>query len=513
MDRMQRMMDQGRSFSSHERNCCFLNLGNEQFATVSAVSGFDFPDDGRAVAIVDWDQDGYPDLWVSNRNAPRLRFLHNDQPHTNHFLALQLQGNGATTNRDAIGARVEIVAAGLNGKRLIKTLHAGEGFLAQSSKWLTFGLGKLEKIEKVKVRWPAGKEEEFTGLALDQRYQLVQGTGQARNVPALTRQLVLKPAVQEPIPYSGIKVPLTSYLPMPRQAGYADFSGKIHPFPYGKGRPMLLVLWASWCQPCHQELAELAAREKELKAAGIDVVALAVDGLGEDSSSPAAAQALCQRQKYPFAVGKASEELTQLLTGYHHTLVVLTRPLPVPTSFLINGNGRLTTIYKGRVAVDDVLADTQRTGKSVRERWEQAACLPGTMLNEESFYTYFQNAEVSAYYSLAQSFDQAGQLENALEHYRAAVELRPDSGELQEKLAVVLDRLGREEEALEHYRAALKQLPDRAELHYYLGNIHVRHKRFGDARLAYQNAVRLNPKLAEAQQNLRKVEALLKNGK
>src|SRR5437764_10086030 len=117
MNNLQTLMDQGRSFSSHEKNCCFLNTGGERFATISAASGFDFPDDGRAIAIVDWDQDGYPDLWVSNRNAPRLRFLHNDHPHTNHFLALSLQGNGTTTNRDAIGARVEVVARGLQGKR------------------------------------------------------------------------------------------------------------------------------------------------------------------------------------------------------------------------------------------------------------------------------------------------------------------------------------------------------------------------------------------------------------
>ena len=56
MTRLKHMMEQGRSFSSHERNCCFLNMGGERFATVSAVSGFDFPDDGRAIALVDWDQ-------------------------------------------------------------------------------------------------------------------------------------------------------------------------------------------------------------------------------------------------------------------------------------------------------------------------------------------------------------------------------------------------------------------------------------------------------------------------
>ena len=43
-------MEQGRSFSGHERNCCFLNVAGERFANVSAVSGLDYPDDGRSIA-------------------------------------------------------------------------------------------------------------------------------------------------------------------------------------------------------------------------------------------------------------------------------------------------------------------------------------------------------------------------------------------------------------------------------------------------------------------------------
>ncbi len=83
-----------------------------RFANISAVSGLDFPDDGRAVALVDWDHDGDLDMWLSNRNAPRLRLMRNDTPTGNHYLALRLVGNGTTTNRDAIGARVEVVLGG-----------------------------------------------------------------------------------------------------------------------------------------------------------------------------------------------------------------------------------------------------------------------------------------------------------------------------------------------------------------------------------------------------------------
>ena len=98
------LLRNGKSFSGHERNCCFLNTGPgaRGFADTSAISGLDYEDDGRALAKVDWDQDGDSDLWISNRNAPRLRFLRNDLPRSNHFLSVRLEGNGTTTNRDIV---------------------------------------------------------------------------------------------------------------------------------------------------------------------------------------------------------------------------------------------------------------------------------------------------------------------------------------------------------------------------------------------------------------------------
>ena len=69
-----RLARAGSSWSGRERHCAFLNCGDVEqgarFANVSAVSGLDFPDDGRALAVTDWDGDGDLDLWARNRNAP-----------------------------------------------------------------------------------------------------------------------------------------------------------------------------------------------------------------------------------------------------------------------------------------------------------------------------------------------------------------------------------------------------------------------------------------------------------
>ena len=118
-----KMFGEGRSFSGHERNCCYLNPGNSsaaagKFANISAASGLDYPDDARAIILLDWDQDGDLDVWASNRNAPRLRLLRNEIPKSGNFINLSLVGNGTTTNRDAIGARVEIVVDPSEGKNM-----------------------------------------------------------------------------------------------------------------------------------------------------------------------------------------------------------------------------------------------------------------------------------------------------------------------------------------------------------------------------------------------------------
>ena len=105
-----RLMDSGASWSGHERNCAYLNLGDGRFADVSAVAGFDFLDDARAVARVDWDGDGALDAWVKNRTSPALRFLRNQTGGPAHAVTLELQGTEC--NRDAVGARVELRAGG-----------------------------------------------------------------------------------------------------------------------------------------------------------------------------------------------------------------------------------------------------------------------------------------------------------------------------------------------------------------------------------------------------------------
>lgn len=136
------------------------------YADRSLVSGADAVGDGRAFAKLDWDKDGDIDMVLTNANAPRVQLFEN-QVGSGDGGALWVDLHGSAkqgalrgSNRDAIGARV--VVRTQSGDRHAEK-RAGEGFAAQNSGWLHFGLGALDSAEGLSVYWPSGKQSDVEG--------------------------------------------------------------------------------------------------------------------------------------------------------------------------------------------------------------------------------------------------------------------------------------------------------------------------------------------------------------
>jgi hypothetical protein len=109
---------------------------------------------GRGSAFADIDGDGDLDVVMTQvGRAPLL--LRNDLAAGANFLRLRL-ADPKSANRDAIGARVTIEAGGVRQERQVMPTRS---YLSQSEPTLTFGLGKIAKVDSVKVIWPDGKEE------------------------------------------------------------------------------------------------------------------------------------------------------------------------------------------------------------------------------------------------------------------------------------------------------------------------------------------------------------------
>lgn len=350
-----KLMMEGRSWSGHEANCVFLNTGTERFANVSAVSGLNFIDDARGIAVTDWDQDGALDLWLANRSAPQTRFLHNQGP-KRHFVALRLKGT--TSNGDAIGARVELFIPEEQGegpaRRYLRTLHAADGFLSQSSKWIQFGLGDVNAIDRVEVRWPGGETESFTGLAVDQHYQLVQGSGEATRLEIKPRTAPLKAStIEVPKADENARVVLGYRLPFPALS-YSGLDGSRERLPSGSG-PLLVNIWGSDCAPCIAELGELEQRRGELEAAGLTVVALS----GDQPKDHDAARAILEGLDFQFDAGFADIHVLDALDYLQSKLTYRQRSMPIPTSFLVSPEGEIAVLYKGAIEVDVLLKDLE----------------------------------------------------------------------------------------------------------------------------------------------------------
>ena len=518
-----RMTRQGRSLSGHERHCCFLNLngaamGGERFADISAVSGLDLDDDGRALVRVDWDFDGDQDLWISNRNAPRLRFMRNDLPAENNFLAVRLVGNGTTTNRDGIGARVDLVLEDENNsadakKPHIQSLRAGEGYLSQNSKWLYFGLGKSRRIKKMIVHWPAGESEEFSSLQANHHHILTQGTG-------LAKQWTV-PNPHEPLKSDAItgskasdqsRSPLMTLIPMP-QIRYEDFDGNKKRLQFGQGRAMLINLWASWCLPCMRELKEFADHENDLRQAGLEVVALTVDGLGTDETDPEIAEARLQSLDFPFASGRANGTLLKLLQTIHDQHIPLATDLPVPSSFLIDEEGKLAVIYKGTVSTEQLLNDLNHSKEDRSRRLSETTGFEGRLIPDPRIEELMARDDAQLLYLFARTATESGDLNAARKTYEEIVRLTPDFDRAHSKLGIIYLRLGNIDLAEHHLRTAIEMNPRLSAALYNLGVICAKSGRTAKAENYFEQTIRVSPKLTQAYLNLavllRKRNALL----
>ncbi|PYS37332.1 MAG: hypothetical protein DMG14_21615 [Acidobacteria bacterium] len=92
----------------------------------------------------------------------RPSLYRNEGGNRKHWITLRLEGS--RSNRDAIGARVEISAG---GKTQIHEVRSGGSYLSHNDMRLHFGLGNASRVDRVQIRWPSGKVEELPPMDAD----------------------------------------------------------------------------------------------------------------------------------------------------------------------------------------------------------------------------------------------------------------------------------------------------------------------------------------------------------
>ena len=112
--------------------------------------GFEEKFVGRGALYADYDDDGDMDLAVTS-SGRRFSLLRNDGGNKNNWLKVELEGS--QSNRDAVGALVEVWA---DSHRQIQQVKAGSGYQSSNPKILHFGLGIRKMADSLKVLWPSG---------------------------------------------------------------------------------------------------------------------------------------------------------------------------------------------------------------------------------------------------------------------------------------------------------------------------------------------------------------------
>jgi hypothetical protein len=153
-----------------------LGTGQAHFKDVSALAGPYFLEKhvARGIACADYNNDGKPDLVFTNNGEP-LALLRNDTATDNHWLRLELEGDGKKSNRNAIGARVDIEVA---GRKLVRYIHGGGSYLSASERRLLIGLAGAARADRVTVRWPSGQVQSFGPLQANAGYRLKEGVAE-----------------------------------------------------------------------------------------------------------------------------------------------------------------------------------------------------------------------------------------------------------------------------------------------------------------------------------------------
>ena len=130
--------------------------GHGHFTPVPpAESGLIVPGDAKALAVLDLDQDGWPDFLVTQNHGMTLAFR-NRGVAGRHSVRIELRGPAG--NPTAVGARITVELS--DGSTETSEVYAGSGYYSQSTAACFFGYPDANPPRKIRVRWPGGPTSE-----------------------------------------------------------------------------------------------------------------------------------------------------------------------------------------------------------------------------------------------------------------------------------------------------------------------------------------------------------------
>ena len=303
------------SHAGRQRDRAFLRAGGG-FVDAGAALGLDLDHDGRAVVAFDFDGDGDQDL--ATMGLQSLRILRNDLP-KRRFVRV----------RATRGAEVRVTAG---GRTQVASVPFTAGFHTQPAVDVHVGLGDVEKVDRVAVRWPGGKTVDVAAPAVDQRLT-VTPDGEGTSAPLKAWDAYLETRLPE------------ASMPV------MNVDGRLGRVARAGGPTLVLGLEAQAPVGAYEPISRLAMRRRGT---------LTVIGVATAVRTPEKLIAVAQAHRLPFPVvlaTAASREAFSELGGC-----------------LFDSRGRLVRIWRSGVPPTEVEAriDAEHRKTARTDHWELA---------------------------------------------------------------------------------------------------------------------------------------------
>ncbi len=162
--------------TENQVNYLFRNNGNGTFTRVTAGTVVTDTMNSRGCAWGDYDNDGDVDLLVVNHSPDDTNIIYrNDNNNGNHWINVELAGDGKNTNKSAIGSKVWATAT-INSTSVtqLREISSQTGYASQNSLRAHFGLGDATTVTTLTVEWLGGWSSSFSNVPADKFVQIFQ---------------------------------------------------------------------------------------------------------------------------------------------------------------------------------------------------------------------------------------------------------------------------------------------------------------------------------------------------
>jgi len=157
------------------KNRLYHNRGDGTFELVTAGSLVTDYAHAGAAAWGDYDNDGFPDVFIANGTlfAAQQNALYHNRGNSNSWIKLKCVGT--LSNRSAIGTKIRVKAK-ISGVECwqMRQISGGEGWLAFNSLDVIIGLGDAGVIDTLRLEWPSGVVQEISNVAVKQTLEIVE---------------------------------------------------------------------------------------------------------------------------------------------------------------------------------------------------------------------------------------------------------------------------------------------------------------------------------------------------